>query len=168
MWIPIQLNENSAEPLYHQIEVQLRAIIVSGQMPEGTLLPSIRELAQLTKCSVITVRRVYQDLENEGLLRTRQGTGTFVAKVDDELLNSQRRSAVVEAVEAAAEAGIRVHYDDEELVAMLREALLRKRAAAAASMAVPLSKTASATANSAPAPEQHRQTRQPIEGGEAT
>ena len=85
MWIPIQINEQSAEPLYHQIEVQLRAIIVSGQMAEGTLLPSIRELAQMIKCSVITIRRVYQDLENEGLLRTRQGTGTFIAKVGDEM-----------------------------------------------------------------------------------
>lgn len=81
MWIPIQINENSAEPLYHQIETQLRSLIVSGQIEEGTLLPSIREFAGSLNCSVITVRRVYQDLENEGLLRTRQGTGTFVASV---------------------------------------------------------------------------------------
>ncbi|RAP75020.1 GntR family transcriptional regulator [Paenibacillus montanisoli] len=127
MWIPIQLNEHSAEPLYHQIEVQLRALIVSGQMPEGTLLPSIRELAQQTKCSVITIRRVYQDLENEGLLRTRQGTGTFVASVDDEARDRQRRSAVLEAMESAADAGLRGHFSDEELLAMLREVLRRKR-----------------------------------------
>ncbi|NBD23912.1 GntR family transcriptional regulator [Paenibacillus glycinis] len=131
MWIPIQLNEQSAEPLYHQIEVQLRAFIVSGQMPEGTLLPSIRELAQLTKCSVITVRRVYQDLENEGLLRTRQGTGTFVAKVDETLRDTQRRSTVIGAIEAAVDAGIRVHFTDEEMMEMLREVLGRKRAAEA-------------------------------------
>lgn len=77
MWIPIQINENSAEPLYHQIETQLRSLIISGAITEGTLLPSIREFAGDLKCSVITVRRVYQDLENEGLLRTRQGTGTL-------------------------------------------------------------------------------------------
>ncbi|MBO7747650.1 GntR family transcriptional regulator [Paenibacillus sp. MWE-103] len=129
MWIPIQLNEQSAEPLYRQIEVQLRAFIVSGQMPEGTLLPSIRELAQQTKCSVITIRRVYQDLENEGLLRTRQGTGTFVAKVDDALRDNQRRGAVMEAIETAADAGVRVQFTDGELVEMLLEALRRKRAA---------------------------------------
>lgn len=81
MWIPVQINENSAEPLYHQIETQLRSLIISGVITEGTLLPSIREFAGDLKCSVITVRRVYQDLENEGLLRTRQGTGTFVSHV---------------------------------------------------------------------------------------
>ncbi|MFD0712771.1 GntR family transcriptional regulator [Paenibacillus sp. GCM10027626] len=127
MWIPIQINELSAEPLYHQIEVQLRALIFSGQLAEGTLLPSIRELAQSVKCSVITIRRVYQDLENEGLLRTRQGTGTFVAKVGDEVRDQQRRSAVIEAFEAAVDAGIRVQCSDEEMLTILQEVLQRKR-----------------------------------------
>ncbi|GAF09542.1 transcriptional regulator [Paenibacillus pini JCM 16418] len=36
MWIPIQLNENSAEPLYYQIESQLRSLIISEQIEEGT------------------------------------------------------------------------------------------------------------------------------------
>lgn len=126
MWIPIQINEQSAEPLYHQIEVQLRALIVSGQLAEGTLLPSIRELAAMVKCSVITVRRVYQDLENEGLLRTRQGTGTFVAKVGEEMRDIHRRSAVIEAFESAVEAGVRVQCGEDEMREILED-ILRKR-----------------------------------------
>src|SRR5690606_579451 len=115
MWMSIQLNENSAEPLYHQIEVQLRALIISGQIAEGTLLPSIREMAQMLKCSVITIRRVYQDLESEGLLRTRQGTGTFVAKVGQDERNRHRYETVVEALRAAVEAGLRVQCSEQEL-----------------------------------------------------
>jgi GntR family transcriptional regulator len=127
VWIPIQINEQSAEPLYHQIEVQLRASIVSGQMAEGTLLPSIRELAQMTRCSVITIRRVYQDLENEGLLRTRQGTGTFIAKVGEEMRDKHRLSAVNEALEHAVDAGKRVQCTEEEMMELLQEILKRKR-----------------------------------------
>ncbi|WP_274653023.1 GntR family transcriptional regulator [Paenibacillus humicola] len=127
MWIPIQINEQSAEPLYYQIEVQLRALIVSGQLAEDTLLPSIRELAQGLKCSVITIRRVYQDLEAEGLLRTRQGTGTFVAKVGGELRDKHRLAAVTEAFEAAVDAGLRVQCSDEEMLGILQELLRRKR-----------------------------------------
>ncbi|EFM11246.1 transcriptional regulator, GntR family [Paenibacillus curdlanolyticus YK9] len=115
MWLPINLNENSAEPMYHQIEVQLRALIISGQLANGTLLPSIRELAQMLKCSVITVRRVYQDLEAEGLLRTRQGTGTFVASVQEEERDRHRTAAVVEAMEAAIDAGLRVQLARSEM-----------------------------------------------------
>ncbi|WP_042166098.1 GntR family transcriptional regulator [Paenibacillus gorillae] len=123
MWLPIQINEQSAEPLYYQIEVQLRALIVSGQLSEGTLLPSIRELAQLLKCSVITVRRVYQDLESEGLLRTRQGTGTYVARVEQREMDRHRLEAVIDAIEGAVAAGKLVQCSKEELADLFREAL---------------------------------------------
>ncbi|XEC94097.1 GntR family transcriptional regulator [Paenibacillus tarimensis] len=115
MWIPIHINDQSAEPLYHQIEVQLRALIVSGQLAEETLLPSIRELAQQLKCSVITIRRVYQDLETQGLLRTKQGTGTFVAKVGAKERGRHRLESVIEAFETAVAAGLRVQCSKEEM-----------------------------------------------------
>lgn len=123
MRLPIQINEQSAEPLYHQIKVQLRALIVSGQLKEGTLLPSIRELAQMVKCSVITVKRVYSDLEAEGLLRTRQGTGTYVAQVGEQERDRHRLAAVIEAMEQAVVAGKRVQCTEEELEMMFKEAM---------------------------------------------
>lgn len=123
MRLPIQINEQSAEPLYHQIKVQLRALIVSGQLTEGTLLPSIRELAQMVKCSVITVKRVYSDLEAEGLLRTRQGTGTYVAQVGEQERDRHRLAAVIEAMELAVVAGKRVQCTEEELKAIFKEAV---------------------------------------------
>ena len=91
------------------------------------LLPSIRELAQMTRCSVITIRRVYQDLENEGLLRTKQGTGTFIAKVGEEMRDKHRLSAVNEALEQAVDAGKRVQCTDEEMIILLQEILKSKR-----------------------------------------
>ncbi|GIP23585.1 hypothetical protein J22TS3_38600 [Paenibacillus sp. J22TS3] len=126
VWIPIQINENSAEPLYHQIKTQLRSLIVSEQIEEGTLLPSIREFAGSLNCSVITIRRVYQDLENEGFLRTRQGTGTFVAKVDQGERTEYRKAVVQEAVEAAVDVGLSVQYGEDELRALFLQILKRK------------------------------------------
>ncbi|NQX48754.1 GntR family transcriptional regulator [Paenibacillus tritici] len=126
MWIPIQINENSAEPLYHQIETQLRSLIISGTITEGTLLPSIRELAGDLKCSVITVRRVYQDLENEGLLRTRQGTGTFVSHVGDGTMEGYKQDVIRKALESAVDVGLSVHCSEEELTVMFTEIVKNK------------------------------------------
>lgn len=109
--------------MYHQITEQLRALIVSGQIEEGRLLPSIREFAADLSCSVITVRRVYQDLEREGLLKTRQGTGTFVAKVGTEERERVRHDAVLEAFRTAVEVGRRVHSTDEEMRETLEQLL---------------------------------------------
>lgn len=125
MRIPVQVSAESAEPLYHQIEEQLRTLIWSGMLPEGTLLPSIREFAQQLNCSVITIRRVYQDLENEGLLRTRQGTGTFVASVGTSEREQYRREAVLEAFQQAVELAKRVQCTREETMRMFRECLDR-------------------------------------------
>jgi GntR family transcriptional regulator len=113
--IPIQVNPDSAEPLYHQIEVQLRGLIVSGQLPAGTLLPSIRELAQELSCSIITIRRVYQDLEHEGMLRTRQGTGTFVAQVEAPQREQYRQEAVAAALRSAIDTALQLHCPPEQL-----------------------------------------------------
>ncbi|MBW4084249.1 GntR family transcriptional regulator [Paenibacillus sp. S150] len=121
MWIPIQINENSAEPLYHQIETQLKSLIISGVITEGTLLPSIREFAGELKCSVITVRRVYQDLENEGLLRTRQGTGTFVSHVGEGTMEGYKRETVRKALESAVEVGLSVQCSETELAELFME-----------------------------------------------
>lgn len=126
MWIPIQINENSTEPLYHQIETQLRSLIVSGQVEEGVLLPSIREFASNLNCSVITVRRVYQDLENEGLLRTKQGTGTFVAKVGKDERAEYRRNVVQEAIEVAVDTGLSVQYAQDDLKDLFLDILKKK------------------------------------------
>ncbi|OXM13536.1 GntR family transcriptional regulator [Paenibacillus herberti] len=126
MRLPIQINENSAEPLYHQIESQLRALIVSGQLLENTLLPSNRELAQSLNCSLITIRRVYQDLEAEGLLRTRQGSGTFVAKVDTDAGSKKLLQTAEAAVEAAIEAGMAAGLTRHELEEVIRHELDRR------------------------------------------
>lgn len=130
MWIPVHIDENRPEPLYHQVEVQLRGLILSGQLAEGTLLPSIRELAADLRCSAITVRRVYQDLENEGLLRTRQGTGTFVSGIDKEARESYRLERVVEAFERAVETGLQLQCTREEMERIWREAYERRSAEA--------------------------------------
>ena len=123
MQVPIQLSADSAEPMYHQIEVQLRSLILSGKLPKGTLLPSIREFAQQLSCSIITIRRVYQDLENEGLLLTRQGTGTFVASVSESERERYRSEAVTEAFRAAVSMAQRVQLTRTETEALFRESL---------------------------------------------
>lgn len=126
MNIPVYIDENSAEPLYAQIEKQLRSLIVTGQITAGTLLPSIREFAGTLRCSVITVRRVYQDLENEGLLRTRQGTGTFVAQVEEDMRSDYRLKAVTKALDTAIATGIAVQMEEQKLLELFTE-MVKKR-----------------------------------------
>jgi len=99
---------------------------MSGQLEQGMLLPSIRELANDLSCSVITIRRVYQDLENEGLLKTRQGTGTFVAHIEQTEKEKHKREAVLRAMEEAIKIARQHQYDDEEIISLFIKCLSKR------------------------------------------
>ena len=126
MWLPVKIDERRPEPLYHQIESQLRGLILGGQLQEGAALPSIRELANFLRCSAITIRRVYQDLESEGLIRTRQGAGTFVAGVERADRDRHRLGKAAEALEQAVDAGLQLRCTLAEIEALFRD-LIRDR-----------------------------------------
>ncbi len=75
----IPLDRHSAVPLYQQIAGWLRQNILSASLPAGTRLPASRALADQLGVSRITVKNAYAELESDGLLLTRAGSGTFVA-----------------------------------------------------------------------------------------
>jgi GntR family transcriptional regulator len=121
--IPLHLSMDDPEPMYGQIESQLRDFIVAGQLPPGTKLPSVRALANYLACSVITTRRAYEDLEREGFIRTRQGMGSVVAEIPEEKLSAHRREPVERAFGEAIRAGKRAGLTEEDLREILEETL---------------------------------------------
>ncbi|PRO65485.1 GntR family transcriptional regulator [Alkalicoccus urumqiensis] len=78
--LPIHIDQTSRAPIYDQVENAIKEMIETGTLPPGEKLPSVRKLAADLKCSVITTRRAYQNLEQNGLIQTYQGKGTFVAE----------------------------------------------------------------------------------------
>lgn len=74
----IPLNRESSIPLYRQLETYLRQNILSGSLSPGTRLPATRQLAQDLGISRITVRNAYDELESEGLISSREGSGAYV------------------------------------------------------------------------------------------
>jgi GntR family transcriptional regulator len=121
--LPISVQEGSRTPIYHQVEEQIKALIVSGHVSAGMPLPSIRALSKDLACSVITTRRAYQNLEQQGYIKTSQGRGTFVAEIDERSKKEAKVEAVYETFRRAIEVGRRHNYTDEELRTLLEEAL---------------------------------------------
>lgn len=84
----IVISYESGEPIYEQIKKQIRGMILSGDLIEGAMLPSIRMLAKEINVGIITAKRAYDDLCNEGFCYSMQGKGIFVASVDREMANN--------------------------------------------------------------------------------
>lgn len=121
--LPLTLSMESSTPLYDQIESQLRQLIVADVLPAGSPLPSVRALATSLGCSVITTRRAYQELEQQGLIRTFQGRGTIVADVPEEILAQQRIGPVEDALRNAVKQAKAADIDGDELARMLQSIL---------------------------------------------
>ena len=106
----IVLSHQSAIPIYEQIKEQIKAGVMSGQLPENELLPSIRQLARDLKVSVITTTRAYNDLELEGFIQTVPGKGSYIKKIDSDLVRAkfltETKAALREAVRLGEMAGL--------------------------------------------------------------
>ena len=83
------ISNANPRPIYEQLYSQIRSAILSGELREGDLLPSIRSLAKDLRISVITTKRAYEELERDGYLYTVAGKGCYVAPKDTELVREQ-------------------------------------------------------------------------------
>lgn len=90
----ILISNTSDIPLYQQIKDQIKDAILKEELTEGDPLPSIRAFANDLKVSVLTIRRVYEELENEGFVTSQVGIGTSVTASNLELLRDSKRRLV--------------------------------------------------------------------------
>ncbi len=123
----IVITNTSGRPIYEQIEEQIKEAILSGELAEGDLLPSIRQLARDLKISVITTTRAYSDLELQGFVAVMQGKGCFVLRKDNELVREQLLRRIEENLSAAINAARMAKVPRGELKKMLEVLLKEER-----------------------------------------
>ncbi len=90
----IVLSLLNPDPMYKQVTDQVKDAIAGGILKPGDKLPSIRELSLELKISIITTKRAYSDLENEGYIITRPGLGSFVADINKEKLREEKLAEI--------------------------------------------------------------------------
>ena len=115
----ILISNISNIPLYQQIKDQLKDIIFKGEMLEGDPLPSIRNFATDLTVSVLTIRRVYNELEQEGFITSQVGIGTFISAGNLELLRDSKRRIVEQKMQDLILAAKTLKISKEELNAMM-------------------------------------------------
>ncbi|MBY6272074.1 MAG: GntR family transcriptional regulator [Caldibacillus debilis] len=116
----ILLSQTSKTPLYLQIKEQIKEQIMKGILKEGDPLPSMRELAKELRVSVITTKRAYEELEQEGFLVSTVGRGTFVAGQQTHVLREWRIRELENQLENLVSEGKRIGLSEQELVDMVR------------------------------------------------
>jgi GntR family transcriptional regulator len=101
---PFSIDPSDELPVGLQLTWRLRALIATGRLTSGERLPSFRRLSEWAGVNVNTVRAVYAGLEQEGLVVSRQGQGTFVAEGIEAA--AQLEEIATDALRRAHEAGL--------------------------------------------------------------
>ena len=117
----IHFNPSNGMPIYRQLFQQLRQRIVSGQLGASEQLPSVRELSADLKINFLTVAKVYQMLERDGLVETKRGTGTFVLDGRTTRSLGEKRKLIAAAVEQVVAEAQHLDLEETEVVRLIRE-----------------------------------------------
>ncbi|MCX5233052.1 GntR family transcriptional regulator [Streptomyces sp. NBC_00233] len=112
---------SSPVPPYEQVRAQLADLILSGQLPLGERLPSVRQLAADLGLAAGTMARAYHELENAGLVHSRRGAGTHVTRPPGP--TPAKNAQLLQAAQAYIATGRRLGADDDQLADALRSAL---------------------------------------------
>lgn len=110
-------------PLYEQVTSAILREIAAGRLKPGDALPSIRRLAADLLVSVITIKRAYDELEQVGIIYSRQGVGAFVAQGAPGLLGADALADVKAHLRAAIAAARSARLAEPQLFQLLRKLL---------------------------------------------
>lgn len=99
----ILISNSSGKPIYEQIATQIKTKILNGELSKGDALPSIRLLAKELRISVITTKRAYSDLEQDGFIETIPGKGSFVSQKNNDFLIEENLRRMEDHLERAVE-----------------------------------------------------------------
>src|SRR6476619_831185 len=117
--VRVVLSNSAGVPLYKQIKEQVGTAILSGELAEGSALPSVRALARDLRISVITTTRAYTELAAEGFIATVPGKGAYVLPLDSELVREQLLRQVEDGLQTALDAALRAGLDRKGLIQIL-------------------------------------------------
>ena len=112
----IIISNNESIPIYEQIKDQIINQIMSEDLGEGESIPSIRALASDIKISVMTIKKAYDELEQEGYIKSVQGKGTFVAPKNIELVKEKANKEIENHILKIIETANKFNIDKSEIL----------------------------------------------------
>lgn len=119
----IRIDPRSAEPIFEQIVFAVKAALARGTAAAGEKLPSVRELARDLAINPNTVVRAYEQLESDGVVVRRQGSGCFLSDRGKELGGVQRRRELHDLLRRAATDAFHLGFTADEVRAAMDHSL---------------------------------------------
>ena len=118
-----QLDPRSPTPLYEQVATRIRLAVAAGELRAADALPSVRQLASQLRINPATVVQAYRELESEGFVEMRQGSGTFVREIESSKRSRERLTHALELVRSMLADAARLGLDTDEIARAVKQEL---------------------------------------------
>lgn len=119
----IHLDFRSAQPIYEQIVMQYKYLLLQGFLKKGDSIPSVRRLAMDLDITPGTVAKAYRELEQQGLIETLRGKGTYIAGVPERKPDEGVIEKVKEKMKEQCTELIYQGYEKEEVIRLVQEVM---------------------------------------------
>ena len=122
--LKLQIDFRSGLPIYTQIVNQVQAQVVSGALEPGDQLPTVRALAEDLRVNFNTVARAYRLLDEERIISTQQGRGTYITEIPPPKVSERLRKEMLEALaERYISEAMRLDFSKSEIKQMVSDQL---------------------------------------------
>ena len=120
--LKLQIDFRSGLPIYTQIVNQVQAQVVSGVLEPGDQLPTVRALAEELRVNFNTVARAYRLLDEERIISTQQGRGTYITEIPPPKISERLRKEMLEALaERYISEAMRLDFSKSEIKQMVSD-----------------------------------------------
>ena len=109
------------KPIYLQLIDYFKAQIISGELPEGSRLDSVRDLAVKAQVNPNTMQKALSELERMGLVRTERTSGRFITD-DKEKIKAMKEELAKSEIEIFLEKMKSLGFDKNEVIKIINEA----------------------------------------------
>ena len=117
----LHISTGDGVPIYLQIANQVKYLVASGRLAAGDEIPPIRALAHQLLVNPNTVARAYLELEREGIVQKRHGSGTHISDAGSPLARKERLKILLERVDALLAAARHLQVEPSELLRLIKE-----------------------------------------------
>jgi|SRR6516162_5657260 GntR family transcriptional regulator len=117
----LRISAGDGVPLYLQIATQIKHMVASGRLAPGDEIPPIRVLAQQLLVTPNTVVRAYLELEREGVVQKRHGSGTYISENGSPLARKERLKIISDRIDALLMEASHLQVEPEELIRLIKE-----------------------------------------------
>lgn len=116
----ILINHKSSEPIYEQIDTQIKQMILSGTLQDGDIITSVRMLAKELGGGVLTVQKAYDKLQNEGIIETVIGKGTYISIKNMSLLEDEKYQALEVKAKELVKSAKQYNVELEDIFSLIK------------------------------------------------